>query len=320
MEGEASGDAPGGPEGGARAAGGGDLFSYSEGMCEAARSLVSDEAESTAPARFEAALPEPPAPEGPVRRVALGELVGFFASPVRWFFRERLGVRLELDDASLEDEEPFELGNLERYWLRSEILDRMFAGVARGRDEALQRGAGRLPQATLGSIVHGRVWEEVEGLHRALDPHRAALEAPPVEVDVEVDGWRVTGSVGNVGGEGFVWWRPGRLRARDRIEIRLTQVALAAAGSGPSGALALSPREGRGEGHRICGAPRMPARISPSGSTPGGRGFPPRCPSFPRPRSPTRARSRRERVGPVPWREPAPRGPAARAPGAARGR
>ena len=248
VEGEASGDAPGGPEGGARAAGGGDLFSYSEGMCEAARSLVSDEAESTAPARFEAALPEPPAPEGPVRRVALGELVGFFASPVRWFFRERLGVRLELDDASLEDEEPFELGNLERYWLRSEILDRMFAGVARGRDEALQRGAGRLPQATLGSIVHGRVWEEVEGLHRALDPHRVALEAPPVEVDVEVDGWRVTGSVGNVGGEGFVWWRPGRLRARDRIEIRLTQVALAAAGSGPSGALALSLEKGAAKG------------------------------------------------------------------------
>ena len=229
-----------GPAGESRAGSGEELFSYSEAMCEAARSLVSDEARSGIPARFEAALPEPPESEGSERRVALGELVAFFANPVRWFLQERLGVRLELDDASLEDEEPFELDSLERYWLRADILDRMHAGVTRRRDEALQRGSGRLPQAALGSIVHGRVWEEVESLRRALDRHRGALEAPPVKIDVEVDGWRVVGSVGNVGPAGLVWWRPGRLRARDRIAIRLTQLALGAAGHPDADAVALS--------------------------------------------------------------------------------
>ena len=236
-----SGDAEGaGPAGESRAGGDGDLFSYSEAMCEAARSLVSDEARSGMPARFEAALPEPSESEGSERRVALGELVAFFANPVRWFLRERLAMRLELDDASLEDEEPFELDHLERYWLRADILVRMRAGVTRRRDEALQRGSGRLPQAALGGVVHGRVWEEVEGLHRALDPHGGALEAPPVEIDVDTGGWRVVGSVGNVGPEGLVWWRPGRLRGRDRIGIRLTQLALAAAGHPASDAVALS--------------------------------------------------------------------------------
>ena len=229
-----------GPAEESRAGGGGELFSYSEAMCEAARSLGSDEARSGVLARFEAALPEPAESEGAERRVALGELVAFFANPVRWFLRERLGVRLELDDASLADEEPFELDHLERYWLRADILDRMHAGVTRRRDEALQRGSGRLPQAALGGVVHGRVWEEVEGLHRALDPHRGALDAPPVEIDVEAGGWRVTGSVENVGPAGLVWWRPGQLRARDRIAIRLTQLALGAADAGPSGALAFS--------------------------------------------------------------------------------
>ena len=229
-----------GPVGESGVQGGGELFSYSEAMCEAARSLVSDEARSGMPARFEAALPEPPESEGSDPRVALGELVAFFANPARWFLRERLGVRLELDDASLEDEEPFGLDPLDRYWLRADILDRMRAGVTRHRDEALQRGSGRLPQAALGAVVHGRVWEEVEGLHRALDPHRGALEASAVEIDVEVGAWRVVGSVTNVGPEGLVWWRPGRLRERDRVGIRLTQLALAAAGSGASGALALS--------------------------------------------------------------------------------
>ena len=220
-----------------------ELFSYSEGMCEAARSLVPDGAAPATPLRFEAALPEAPVlppSEGPGHRIALADLIAFFAGPVRWFVRERLGARLELDDAGLDDEEPFELDNLERYRLRSRILERMRAGVPRRRDEALQRGSGRLPQATLGGIVHRSVWAEVEGLHRALGSHRAALEAPPIEIDLTVGGCRVTGSVEHVGPEGLVWWRPGRLRERDRIEVWLTQLALAAAGSGPSGALALS--------------------------------------------------------------------------------
>ena len=231
-----------------RGSGAGDLYSYSEAMCEAARSLVSSGPQSTASARFEASLPKPAASPGfeeSLRRLAFGDLVAFFANPARWFLRERLGVRLELDDASLEDEEPFELDHLNRYRLRSEILDRMRAGTARPRDEALRRGSGRLPQAALGSIAHGRVWEEVQCLHRALDAHRGALEAPPVEIDVEAGGWRVAGPVGNVGPEGLVWWRPGRLRERDRFEIRLAQLALAATGAGASGALALSLENNR---------------------------------------------------------------------------
>jgi len=232
-----------------RGSGAGELYSYSEAMCEAARSLVSSDTHSTAPARFEASLPRPAGSplelEESARRLAFGELVAFFANPTRWFLRERLGARLDLDDASLEDEEPFELDHLDRYRLRSDILDRMRAGVTRPRDEALRRGSGRLPQAALGSIAHGRAWEEVECLHRALGPHRGALEAPPAEIDVEVGGWRVVGSVENVGPEGLVWWRPGRLRERDRIEIRLAQLALAATGAGASGALALSLEENR---------------------------------------------------------------------------
>ena len=225
----------------------GELFSYSEGMCEAARSLMRDEAESAVPARFEAALPErlePPASEGSGRRVALAELVAFFANPARWFLRERLGVRLELDDASLDDEEPFEIDSLGRYRLRSDTLDRMWAGVTRCRDEELQRGSGRLPQAALGGIVHGQVWDEVESLHRYLELHRSALEAPPVELDLEIDDLQVTGSVENVGPEGLVWWRPGRLRDPDRIQIWLTLLALAAAGGERPGAVALHLEKG----------------------------------------------------------------------------
>ena len=223
-----------------------ELFSYSEGMCEAARSLVSYEARSGTGARFEAALSDPPdspKPDAPLRDIRLAELVAFFANPVRWFLREQLGVRLELDDAGLGDEEPFELDSLERYRLRSEVLDRMRAGVPRRRDEAVRRGSGCLPQAALGGIVHEGIWGEMEGFHRALERHRPALDAPPLDIDFEIEAFRITGTIEGAGPEGLVWWRPGGLRARDRVALWLRLLALAAAGAGPGAAVALSFEE-----------------------------------------------------------------------------
>ena len=249
-EGDAGGGAgaveAGREEGGAgRTAGDGEeLFSYSGGMCEAARSLAAGAGKSALPARFEAAA-APPEPADRPCRVPLAELLAFFANPTRWFFRERLGVRLEVGDASLEGEEPFDLDALERYQLRSEVLDHMRAGVPRRRDQDLQRGSGRLPHAALGGILHDRVWGDMERFHRLLDRHRGPLDPAPVEIDLELGGWRVTGAVENAGPGGLVWWRPGRLRARDRIEVRLRQLALAAAGHEAAGATALSIEEGK---------------------------------------------------------------------------
>ena len=154
-------------------------------------------------------------------------------------------MRLELDDTTLDDEEPFDIDFLERHRLRSDILERMGAGVSRRRDESVQRGTGRLPQAALGGIVHERIWGEMEGLHRSLDRHRDALASPPVEIDFEIGGYRLTGSVENAGPEGLVWWRPATLRARDRIDTWLRLLALAATGHGARNAVALSIEKGK---------------------------------------------------------------------------
>ena len=252
-EGDAGGGArtveAGREEGGAgRTVGDGEeIFSYSEGMCEAARSLVSGAGGAAPSARFEAAAleaPEPPEPAGGPCRVPLADLLAFFANPTRWLLRERLGVRLEVGDAGLEGEEPFDLDALERYQLRSEVLDHMRAGVPRRRGEDLQRGSGRLPHAALGGILHERVWADMEEFQRRLDRHRGSLESAPVEIDLDLGGWRVTGAVENAGPGGLVWWRTGRLRAQDRIEVRLRQLALAAAGHGAAGATALSIERG----------------------------------------------------------------------------
>ena len=229
------------------------LFSYSRGMCEAAKIVREGEARRASPPRFTGVeLPEP----GESRRcVDLSELVAFYANPTKFFLRDRLGVRLELDDLSLEDEEPFELDNLERYQLRADIWDQMTAGIEANRGAALLHGSGRLPQEGLGRLAQQQAREEVEPLEGVLAPYRNALDAEPRAIDFKLDGFRVVGAIERVDLAGapscateegeaaeparMVWWRIGSLRAQDRIAIRLRQLAWTAAGHRPLAAVAV---------------------------------------------------------------------------------
>ena len=229
---------------GGRSPKGEGLFSYSRGMCEAARAMLVGEQDPARPGRFARPLPEP---DESRRVVDPAELVSFFAHPARFFLRHRLGVRLEVEDATLDEEEPFELDGLERYQLRSEVWSRMRAGAAPERTEALMSGRGRLPQAGLGRVVHEREWQEAQQLEKQLAPYRAALDAPPREVDFEIGGFRVVGALERIGPDGTMAWpRLGRLRARDRIEIWLRLLAWAAAGNRPVDAVGIS-RERKGK-------------------------------------------------------------------------
>ena len=232
------------------------LFSYSRGMCDAAKTMLAGRDGDGSPARLAGA--ELPAPDDSRRCVDLADLIAFFANPVRFLLRERLGVRLELDDLTLDGDEPFELDGLERHRLRADVWDLIRTGVERHRAAARLLGSGRLPQGTLGRIVHERAREEVAPLEGRLAPYRAAIDADPREIDLELGGFRVVGTVAHVervervephggasgaevpavagagggGADRLAWWRIGGLRARDRIAVWLRQLALTAAGRG----------------------------------------------------------------------------------------
>jgi len=56
-------------------------------------------------------------------RLKLGELASFLRQPARYFFRRRLGVSFADPDPLGEDDEPFSLDALERYFLEDSLLD-----------------------------------------------------------------------------------------------------------------------------------------------------------------------------------------------------
>ncbi|WP_026354208.1 exodeoxyribonuclease V subunit gamma [Massilia niastensis] len=104
----------------------------------------------------------------------LGELASFLRQPARYFFRRRLGVIFA--DAAVvgEDEEPFSLDALERFFIEDHLLDD--SGPAEAIDEVratLTERAGRLAREGVLPIgLLGRQWQEQ--LVKGLVPVRSA--------------------------------------------------------------------------------------------------------------------------------------------------
>ncbi|PWF41526.1 exodeoxyribonuclease V subunit gamma [Massilia glaciei] len=133
----------------------------------------------------------------PGHRLKLAELLNFLRQPARYFFRRRLGVSFA-DAAQVgEDEEPFALDALERYFLEDSLLDD--AGRPEAVDEvpaALGLRAERLGRE--GVLPIGLVGEQLQReLVKGLVPVRSAwLElgarfdaaAPKLAVSLAFDG------------------------------------------------------------------------------------------------------------------------------------
>ncbi len=212
--------------------GDGELFSYSRTMRDAAQMLGNPT--GTSPRRFRRKLPEP---EAARRKITLAALARFFADPTRGFLKERFGIGLSEEAETIEEVEPLRINGLQRWGLREEIRDRTEPARAdrAGPEDvkSLLLARGNLPHGAFGELAYARARAEVDLLKERLTPYAETLAAPPVNIDLKIDAFRLIGAIPNVDARRIVWWRNGRLRARDRIEARLLQLAWVAAGNQP---------------------------------------------------------------------------------------
>ena len=225
---------------------GSGLWSYSASMLDAARTRAghADQAADTA-AQQRFTVPFEPVGEERERRVELARLIAFFGNPTRAFLRDHLGVRLEVDEIALAEDEPFKLDGLQKWALKSEMY-----GLDAGEEiKRLVTSRGRLPAGGPGEVVYEDMQADVREFHRALKRYEGALSADPEDIDVEVEGYRLTGAVDNVAvvdagkRHELLRWRIGRIRPQDRFGAWLELLAWVA------------QEEVDGEAHLVCLAP-----------------------------------------------------------------
>jgi exodeoxyribonuclease V gamma subunit len=184
-------------------------------------------------------------------RLKLGELGSFLKQPARYFFRRRLGVNFTNLEVVGEDEEPFALDALERYFLEDTLLDD--SGNPEPQHEVrkvLEARAGRLAREGVLPIgLVGRQWQQQ--LVDELVPVRTAWlalgarypqAAPKLVVSLDLGGVQLEDWIDRLrsNGEHTVWLmqisskvldRKGEPRADKLIGPWLRQLAAGAMGN-----------------------------------------------------------------------------------------
>ena len=198
------------------------LFSYSAPMAAAATALGADGA---VPDRFAGELDGGAA--APETEIELDDLIRFAVSPSKHFARHRLGLHLDVRDDELDDDEPFQLDALQSWQLKSDLAD--WEQSSEDRAARLAAAGGLLPPGNLAQIQHRESAGEVAALREALRPYEDHTARP--EVDIVVNGTPIVGVVERFHGgrNELMWWRIGRIRAKDRIEVWLRLLALTVA-------------------------------------------------------------------------------------------
>ncbi|WP_447826027.1 exodeoxyribonuclease V subunit gamma [Aeromonas salmonicida] len=158
-------------------------------------------------------LPLPPE-WGREQGLELAELLRFYRQPAKYFLNRRLKVWFELNEANIEDSEPFELDGLQHYQLKALLLDSHLAqGDSAIRRERLQL-TGLLPQGWFGSLLLDDLDAEMGKLAERLRPWVSEKQA--VEIDISLAQGQLQGWIDTQKGRLLVV-KPGSFNGKDLL-------------------------------------------------------------------------------------------------------
>jgi len=144
------------------------------------------------------------APLQPLERdepLSVRELADFLKDPVKSFFRQRLRVAFETEDASSENHEPFEVDQLEAWQLQNELIRAQAAALERGDEDLLPAALDRLERMhRSGDLAAGGFGEVIaddlmEPMADLFERFRAELQRWPERLDEQFE-LRVEGGAG----------------------------------------------------------------------------------------------------------------------------
>ncbi len=196
------------------------LFSYAEEWTGGSQALFGPAAPT--PPFIDAPLPEP---EAEYRTVALEELISFFHNPAKFFLQQRLGIALRRAQEAGEDVEPFALDKLDQYQLKQALLQQAIAGADLDEYFKILRGKGELPLGAFAGAEYQVHVAAVRPLAEKINRHLASgLETG--EIDLVIGEFRLHGWLKDITPHGAVQYRFAKVKAKDRLRLWLTHLAL----------------------------------------------------------------------------------------------
>ncbi len=199
------------------------LFSYSEENYQALLQQEQGAGQAIRPF-MESPLSELP---DEWKEVPLQRLLRFYDNPAAFFLEHRLGIRLEGAAQPLTDREPFALEGLERYAMQQELLEVVLRGGEAEMMLPLFRSRGVLPPARQGELAFLSTLDEVRKFALKVQEKTASTGGlPPLEADIQLGGFRLTGQLEGVWPEGMLRYRCAELKERDQIRCWIEHLVL----------------------------------------------------------------------------------------------
>jgi len=197
------------------------LFSYSEQNCRACAQAL--EPRKRGEPFLVSTLPAPPEEW---KTVGIRDLCSFFTNPAKFFLNKRLGIYLEEGEKVPGDSEAFNLVQLEKYSLKEELARKGLEGRDPGDFYDCVRAAGRLPHGAVGRYFYELTGDEVEKFIEAVRAYISSEPLDPLEVDLELNGYRITGRLDQIHGQALLRFRPGKVKPKDRLQTWLHHLIL----------------------------------------------------------------------------------------------
>jgi exodeoxyribonuclease V gamma subunit len=170
------------------------LFSFSSEDCEAAKVNIDERAAS------EPFISKPLATITVENRdISITDLKRFFRNPSRYFLNHCLGIYLDKGGDVPEEQEPlYGVDALEEFKLKDWLTSKKMAGNDLRGYFPLIRGGGVLPPETPGKVAYQEISHVVDAFSDELRSHTGSERLPPLDVDISIDEFRITGSLENV--------------------------------------------------------------------------------------------------------------------------
>ncbi|GFG52259.1 exodeoxyribonuclease V subunit gamma [Mycolicibacterium agri] len=197
----------------------GTAFTFDSTVLNAAEARCGDRAER--PPFISGPLPAPPPDD-----VVLADLASFFRDPVKGFFRA-LEYTLPWEVDGVEDAMPVDINALEEWTVGDRMLDDMLRGMAPDQAREAEWRRGTLPPGRLGWRRATEIRDQSTLLAEAARAYRT-VDPGAVDVDIDLDGRRVSGTVSPVFGQRLVSVTYSKLDGRHMLQSWIFLLALAA--------------------------------------------------------------------------------------------
>ncbi len=192
--------------------------------------LLQRQAQPVAPALFSPATPLPDTLGDEKIELQLESLIRFFHNPAKGFFQNRWQVSFPGLQDGQQEHEPFAIDGLARYQLNDRWLQDTQTDDAQSAHywQSQLKAEGKLPLANSGPIKLKKLSKEFEALRASVEEAIAGKRQHSVAVLYEDKNLLLAGRVHGAFDRDLILWRPGKVRAKDRLTLWLNWLALCA--------------------------------------------------------------------------------------------